>query len=174
MDKGRKTWRMTFDELPAYETWTIECELNHNARNLCLLMDETKPREEERRLIKDEDNPTKVLQPAAPRLSHAQLILPADQSSVFVGRRMTPELWWATLAVIIALGAYSSAFYIFVYREYRHLGNEDWVAPVSISVFGFGLWLLTRRPAPSISQGYWTPNPASEQLKTGGEVGEIV
>jgi hypothetical protein len=67
-------------------------------------------------------------------------------------------------AVAFAVGGYCSAFYLFIYPKYG-ITYEDWIAPGLIAVFGLALWWLTRRPAPSISQGYWAASRESRDLE---------
>jgi len=160
MDEGRRHWSMSFDELPAYETWSIECRTDPRSQNLSLTIERAETNQQNTSSDKGAEGsppPSRL-----PRLSRSRLSLPANKSSVFVGRRTTPEAWWAATAVTIALGGYTVAFYYSVYRIYEHLGWADAIAPLSIMAFGLALWWLTRRPAPSISQGYWVTTTGAQ------------
>jgi len=154
MDQDRRAWTMTFEELPAYETWTIECQTNQHARNLVLSIDDVNIPRVDQPSTKEDSGRNK---PHVPNLSHSQITLLGDQTSSFEGYRTTAEGKWAILAVIIAVGGYCSAFYAFIYRYYG-INWLDWIAPVAIVLFGVVLWWFTRRPAPSITQGFWTPS----------------
>jgi hypothetical protein len=153
MDYELRRWTMTFDELPAYETWSIECCADSRAHNLRLAIERAESNSQTTSTNDTVQRPKAA--PRLPRLSHSTLALPANKPSVFVGARRTPEAWWAATAVFIALGGYAVAFYYTVYLTYEHFGLDDLIAPMSIVGFGLTLWWLTRRPAPSISQGYW-------------------
>lgn len=156
-DTDRRAWAMTFEELPAYETWTIDCPTNRHSRNVCLTIEESKPSDEGKGKA-SEPSP-----PGASRLTHWQLTLPADRTSVFVGRYTMPEFWWAALAVSSALCFYAAGIYLFVVLRHRDVTLADWGAALSIALFGLALWYLTSRPAPSISQGYWKKTTTLEE-----------
>jgi hypothetical protein len=166
LEKGNRLWRMCFDELPALETWTIKCEMNLQSRNVRLSIGD-EPGESDHVSKASREEPAKALMPSVPRLSHSCFTLPADQTSVFEGRRTTPETGWAMLAVALALTGYVIAEYLFVFSTYGHFTYQDYVPPVVIAVFGWALWKLAfkRRSAPSISQGYWTPTQNFDQSR---------
>jgi len=151
IDKERNVWTMSFDELPAYETWTIECETNRDAQNVKMSLSEADPADSD-----------------TPGLSHNELTLPADRNSVFVGRQTTPEAAWAATSVAFSLGGFCAVYYVVLCGlNPQSLATEamweDLVWPVSIVAFGMALWRVTRRPAPSVSQGYWSPSDVTEE-----------
>jgi hypothetical protein len=170
MDKDLKIWRITFEEMPAYETWTIQCRVNQHSRNVRVSIEQAEPTQEEVSSSKKEGDRLKNFLSGPLRLSHRQLTLYADQMSVFEGRRTTPEWGWATTAVVLALAAYCVAIYFSVYKKYGGLRYEiDGTAAILIVVFGWALWRLTRRPAPSISQGFWNTSELPESRPAGIE-----
>jgi len=133
-DVPNKEWFMVFDELPAYDTWAVECTMNRHSRNIHLTIEEEGS---------SSTPPT--------RLSKKELLLTADQQSVFVGRRKTPEAWWAWFVTAMALIAYCAWF------EFKLTQLDLWFAAVVV-VFSGVLFLLTRRDAPAITQGYVKPS----------------
>lgn len=142
-----------FDEIPAYDTWSIECETNEQARNLSLSIEQVaddkemnKPSTEK---SKDSSEPL-LARPAS--LSHSRLTLYSDQPSAFEGSRSTPEFWWAATAVALALGGYC----VVIIFGVKQLNYWDALPALLMVALGFALWGVIRRPAPSISQGYWT------------------
>ena len=128
---------MVFEELPAYDTWAIECSMNKHSQNIQVTIE------------KDESPLTPQTQ-----LSNSKLLLRADRQSVSVGRRKTPEGWWALFVTVIALAVYCFWCFLFGF-ELPYL--DLWFA-AGIIAFSIFLFLLTRRDAPSITQGnsQWT------------------
>jgi len=130
MDPDHRRWSMTFRELPAYDTWTIDCTMNALAKTV--------------RLEVGED---------ATRLAGNTLELAAGQQSVLVGRTAT-EWWWAAGAVSLGLVVYT--FSTFLYRGFE---NGDWWFVSAIVAFTLLLhWsgrLFSPRLAPPVTQGYW-------------------
>jgi hypothetical protein len=160
MDDARKVLTLEFDELPAYDTWSIECHTDSLARTVSVAIDgsggedtEPKAREIAAREIAAHDSaartPAAKLLAVPAALSHTKLILRRDKETAFEGAAYTPEGRWAVAAWIIALLAYFP-------RAYSR-GADVWdLVPVGLlSLFCLVLWFAMRRPATSISQGYW-------------------
>lgn len=148
-DPGRKIWTMWFNELPAYDTWTIDCRMNHEARDV-----EVSIQEDGSSLIR------------SPFLSHDRLVLTADRSSTFAGNRTTPEVWWAVLATGLALLAYTADAVDFT-TDLSRMTGMDWAAEGAIALFALALYLATRRHSTAITQGYWQPTvtePAADAV----------
>lgn len=137
--------KLEFEELPAYDTWSIECHTNDLARNLVMTVEESKPATDQ----------AKEQQPAPSRpavLSHTRLSLYGDQRSVFEGARTTPEATFAATAIgLLFLGYFAIVGFL---RSFEY-SWVDVACGLLILAFGFAMWWVIRRPAPSISQGYW-------------------
>jgi hypothetical protein len=150
MDETQKILTLEFDELPAYDTWSIECHTDALARTVLVAIDgsgeeDTEPKERES--VARTPGAKLLSVPAA--LSHTRLTLRRDRDTVFEGAAYTPEGRWAVAAWIIALLAYFP-------RAYSR-GPDLWdLVPVGLlSLFCWALWFAMRRPASAISQGYW-------------------
>lgn len=137
LDPGGKVWTMTFSELPAYDTWTIECKLTREARNIEVTLNE-----EGSSLLR------------SPVLSHDKLVLTPDKKSVFVGHRSTPEPWWVVVATALAIGAYSIPVVGFE-LNLKNWTRLDSAAELSILLFATLLYFVTRTDSAPIIQGYW-------------------
>ena len=89
----------------------------------------------------------------SPELSHDKLALESPQNSAFVGRRTTPEFWWAGVATLGMLGAFfvTSRFLL----PESGARWSDLIGYGVIVAFNVALWLVTRKPSPSIAQGFW-------------------
>jgi hypothetical protein len=159
MSADRTVWCAAFDELPALETWTIRFTTDGEGRNIRMTLEDADPAEAK----KPSPAPASTKKPGPsvdlPVLSHTQLTLPADRESVFKGRYATPEAWWSFTASSLALGGYFvSVLYYVCGRDLTQITWVDTGLACLIVVFGCTLWWLTRRPAPSISQGYREPS----------------
>jgi len=137
IDESRKAWTMIFNELPAYDTWTITCTLTREARNIEVTLED-----EDASLIRSRF------------LSHDKLLLTSDRKSVFAGYRTTLQLWWAASATVLALAAYAATA-LDLTLDFDRLGIFDVVATASIAVMAVALYFTLRKPAPPITQGYW-------------------
>src|SRR5579871_6191673 len=73
LSQDGKLWTMQFDELPAYDTWTIDCTMNREARNVEVTLQEAGAP-----LI------------SSTFLSHDRLMLTSDRKSAFAGHRTKP------------------------------------------------------------------------------------
>ena len=136
-DDGRE-WRLTFDELPAYDTWTIECTASPDARNVSLDVEE-----------RDDA-----------RLSGNHLFLAADQISTLVGRRTATEWLWAFLVIVLAMATYA----VVLYFLHRSLSADDWMFMLVTAAFGLLVYAFSRVFSPRVSaplvQGYLDRHPA--------------
>jgi hypothetical protein len=130
MAPDKKCWSMTFQELPPYDTWTIDCTMNALSRNVRLEIGE-----------------------AEARLAGNTLHLAGDQVSMLVGRTTT-EWWWGILGLLLGLVVYMfSTVFILGFEA------QDWWFVSAIVAFTLVLYWLGRafspRLAPPITQGYW-------------------
>jgi hypothetical protein len=152
IEDGHKVLTLEFDELPAYDTWSIECRTDTLARALSLSIRDLQEKQADPQdgEGKDPDTAGKLLTlPAV--LSHTRLTLSRDRDSAFEGAAFTPEFRWVVVAtLLIGLLPYS------LYAYYRGFDRWDLAAVLGLALFGLGLWLAIRRRAPSITQGYWT------------------
>src|SRR5262245_35773168 len=103
MQPDKKSWLMTFEELPAYDTWTIDCRTNAFARNVRLEIGEA-------------DTP----------LAGNTLQLAANQVSMLIGRTST-EWWWGGLALALGLVVYTfSTVFSFARQDWWFVSTPDW------------------------------------------------
>jgi len=137
-DASRKTWTMTFSELPAYDTWTIECKMNRESRNIEVM-------------LQDEGSSFR-----SPFLSHDRLLLTSDRKSAFAGHKTTPEFLWVLIATTLASGAYAASVLGFNITP-ENWTIRDWQAEGLIVAFATALYFANRRDSSAISQGYWRP-----------------
>ena len=79
VEPARSTWKLKFDELPAYDTWTVVALTNRAALNIRMTVSEGEA-----------------------KLSGNRLFLPGDRPSVMTGQTTT-EWWWASLALALGL-----------------------------------------------------------------------
>jgi hypothetical protein len=125
----KKSWHMEFAELPAYDTWTVDCTMNRFARHVRLEISE-----------------------GATRLAGNTLELKATQQSGLSGRTTT-EWWWGVLAVLLGLVVYTFSVLIL------GLETQDWWFMSAIVGFTLVLFWSGRafspRLAPPVTQGYW-------------------
>jgi hypothetical protein len=141
---------------------------NQYAQNICLsIADIQVPELSKSERQEPRGKPVKAAENdknAAPglRLSHSRLMLKADQASVFGGRATTPEPGWAIAVFLIALCAYAACLY-------ERWTVWDVLGPLAIMLFCGVVWRFTRRPAPSISQGYWSPSQQFAGREPSGE-----
>jgi len=152
LSRDLRELKLEFDELPAYDTWSIECHTNELARNLTMALEEVAAVAREKKPPAGEPDQPEPALSRRPVLSHSRLMLYGNQVSVFEGARATPELMFAAAAIGLFFAGYAVAV-LFGYGQYTYW---DIVSALLIVAFGFALWLVIRRPAPSISQGYWT------------------
>lgn len=154
-----RTLTLRFDELPAYDTWIIECRTDERARTLSLTIDDemdSAPEEKPANGKKDEASGALLKLPAV--LSHTRLELKRDRETAYVGAAYLPEGHWAVVATLL-IG-------ILPYVAWAYYRGWDWwdLGPVLLlSLFGWGLWRAIRRRAPSIAQGYWTERPLTAE-----------
>jgi len=164
VNKARKVMTIEFDELPAYDTWSIECKTDDLARTLSLSVEDINEKEWESKPAdgKGADTAAKLLGlPAV--LSHSKLTLSRDRDTAFEGSAFTPEFIWAVVATV-GVG-------LLPYSLYAYSRGVDWwdLAPLSLlALFGLGLWYAMRCPPPSISQGYWTGTTSLPDAAGGG------
>lgn len=146
LSENRTAWTMIFDELPAYDTWTVVCKMNREARNVTVTL-----QEEGASFI------------SGVFLSHDKLFLPSDRSSAFAGHRTTPQKLWAIIATAFALAAYTARALDFDFKfdlaSLAELSGFDWWALGGIAIFSIILYFAIRRSSPPITQGYWRPTP---------------
>jgi hypothetical protein len=159
IDAGRRAITLGFNELPAYDTWSIECRTDDQARSLSVCIENsggelavTKP------IDGGKDSAAAKLLALPAVLSHTRLYLGRDRDTAFEGAAFTPEGRWAAAAGFIAILSYSLRV------AFRHVDWWDVLPPVLLALFAWGLWYSIRRPAPSICQGYWTATPLSDLL----------
>lgn len=151
---SRRERGIRFNELPAYETWTMDCVMNPQSRDVRLEIEiDAPPKAASSSSERGEDQPRRRSRTAESLLSHSRLTLAADRSSALVGHRRTPEISWAVGVVSIALIAYLIVVFNFVPGIPLFWAV---IAVLIISSCGAFTYYLTHRQAPKVVQGYWT------------------
>ena len=136
VDAENRRWRLTFAELPAYDTWSIDCVMTSAARNIKIEVDERHT-----------------------RLSGRKLFLAADQNSTMTARRTATEWWWAFMATSVAVGIYLGA--VAVVFGFERIERGDLLFSAAVAAFGALLYICSRIFSPRLvspfTQGYWDP-----------------
>lgn len=130
----RRSWTFRFDELPPFDTWTIDCRMNACARNVVV-----------------------ELPDSTVTLSGSRLCLDAARSSRLTGTTSV-EWWWCGLALVLGCIAYGGIVSSNVAKPQVTDALFLAVMAVFTLVLDWAGRVFSPRSAPPVTQGYWEPN----------------
>jgi len=143
LNDERREWTFERAQLPAYETWAIDCAVDPSVREVMFSVRQKHP----------------GLSRGA-FLSHTTLRVEGDEAAAVGGER-TPSAYWALAAIALAAVGYGFPVYYYFDRPAELSGRFLPIDAAAIAVIigaGFALFHWTRRAAPPIIQGYWNPS----------------